>query len=218
MLRYLWSTHGAPKLDDVVPKGETLRPRNVTATDSEKERILAAAPDDLRLWLLLCSDLAIRGGTAATLTMQNYNRESEVLRFTTKCAAHMTLPVTAEIAELLERCDDRPIPFTRQLWFERAQWKPMARKSGSEYTRLGHAFRKLRYSLGITRKLTAHDLRRTAAVHMLEATGDIRDVQALLGHRNLISTIWYLDHDLRPVKRTTLELIKNPNWGKEHTA
>ena len=43
---------------------------------------------------------------------------------------------------------------------------------------------------------------------MLEATGDLRDVQALLGHRSLASTIWYLDHDFSPINRATLELIK----------
>ena len=43
---------------------------------------------------------------------------------------------------------------------------------------------------------------------MYELTGDLRAVQALLGHRTLIATIWYLDHDLKPVSRANLELIK----------
>jgi integrase len=45
---------------------------------------------------------------------------------------------------------------------------------------------------------------------MYQQTGDIRTVQALLGHRSMASTIWYLDHDLMPVPRATLELIKRP--------
>jgi site-specific recombinase XerC len=53
---------------------------------------------------------------------------------------------------------------------------------------------------------------------MLELTRDIRDVQALLGHRSLQSTIWYLDHDLRPINRDNLEALKHPAWRKEHTA
>jgi site-specific recombinase XerC len=63
-----------------------------------------------------------------------------------------------------------------------------------------------------------HDLRRTTAVAMLRATHDLRDVQAILGHKNLTSTMWYLDHELRPVKRSTLELIKRPDWRKENIA
>ena len=62
--------------------------------------------------------------------------------------------------------------------------------------------------VGITRHIIPHDLRRTTAVGMLEATGDLRDVQALLGHRSLASTISYLDHDFSPINRATLELIK----------
>jgi len=79
-------------------------------------------------------------------------------------------------------------------------------------------FQALCRSVGIDRRIIPHDLRRTTAVAMLELTGDVRDVQTLLGHRNLQSTLWYLDHDLRPVKRSSLELIKTHAWRQEHTA
>jgi site-specific recombinase XerD len=85
-------------------------------------------------------------------------------------------------------------------------------------TGLRRCFARLRLRAGIGRRITPHDLRRTTAVAMLESTADIRDVQALLGHRTLNSTIWYLDHDLRPVKRSVLELIKRPVWRKELSA
>jgi site-specific recombinase XerC len=53
---------------------------------------------------------------------------------------------------------------------------------------------------------------------MLEQTHDIRDVQALLGHSDLGSTFWYLDHDARPVSRSILEMLKRPAWRKEKSA
>jgi site-specific recombinase XerC len=55
---------------------------------------------------------------------------------------------------------------------------------------------------------------------MLRYTGDVRKVQALLGHRTLQSTIWYLDHDLNPLDASTLEAIKKPHlvWSKDRTA
>src|SRR6266704_2050850 len=40
--------------------------------------------------------------------------------------------------------------------------------------------------------LTPHDLRRTTANQVLNATGDLRDVQAYLGHENLRSTAHYI--------------------------
>ena len=71
-------------------------------------------------------------------------------------------------------------------------------------------FRQLLKKAGIREGMRPHDLRRTTAVAMYRKTGDLRDVQALLGHRGLPSTIWYLDHDLRPVQRQVLEEIKRP--------
>jgi site-specific recombinase XerC len=52
---------------------------------------------------------------------------------------------------------------------------------------------------------------------MLKQTKDVRDVQALLGHRSLQSTIWYLDHDLRPVALANLEAIKRPFLVRKET-
>lgn len=141
------------------------------------------------------------------------------LRFTTKLGERLTLPVTEEIKSLIRQCDlTRNQPFVRQLH----EGQPGADKLAAHPCRyactIGSAFRELARRVGITRKLTPHDFRRTTAVRLYEETNDARDVQALLGHRSLASTIWYLDHDLRPVKRSILELIKRPEWRKEKTA
>jgi hypothetical protein len=121
-------------------------------------------------------------------------------------------PRHGEIAELLSRCNpDDPRPFVQQLSPHEAKLNP---RYGDN---LNEALRRLRRRVGITRKLTPHDLRRATAVKLYELTGDIRDVQGLLAHTSLGSTIWYLDHDLRPVPRQTLELLKG-NRRKEKLA
>jgi integrase len=218
ILRSLWENHGAPKLDRHLHRFPGLRPRNVTATEVERDTILAAAEPHLRLLILLCSDLAIRSGTAAKIAPEHYDRAQRALRFPTKCGERLTLPATTEISALIETCNpDDPAPYVYQLW-RRAYTRGPRPFATNDPSRLRFQFKQLRERLGITRKLTLHDLRRTTAVAMLEATHDIRDVQALLGHRSLQSTIWYLDHDLRPVKRSTLEKLKRPAWRKERTA
>lgn len=196
------------------------RPRNVTATDDERARILAAAPPHMRLWLLLCSDLAIRSGTAIEIGPAHYDERQRTVTFTTKCDEHLTLPVTEEIAELISRCSqDDPTSYVRQLWREHNRYKHAPGCHNPKlYSSLSLAFLRLRRAVGITRKLTPHDFRRTTAVAMYKLTGDVREVQAILGHKNLQSTIWYLDHDLRPVSRANLELIKRPDWRKENIA
>jgi len=192
----------------------------VTATREEIDALLHRANAALQLWLLLCSDLAIRSGTAVRLSPQHYDQQRAELRFVTKANAHMTLPVTTEIKRILDQCDQNSDEtFIRQLWNTGKGHQGAHIKKGCDgIDALRWQFHKLCKEVGITRRITAHDLRRTTAVAMLEQTREIRDVQAVLGHRSLQSTIWYLDHDLRPVKRSTLELIKRPAWRKEQIA
>ncbi len=220
ILRWLWENHGAPKLDQHVRRYPAVRPRNVLVTDQERERLLTLAKPHIKLWLLFCSDLAMRSGTAAQIGPANYDSKLRTITFATKYQEHLTLPVTHEIAEILATCDHfSRTSYVRQLW-----QKHHGRRGRAPYNKhndesaLSFAFRRLCESAGITRYIRPHDLRRTTAVAMLQHSGDVRDVQALLGHRSLQSTIWYLDHDLRPIKRSTLELIKRPEWRKEQVS
>lgn len=76
---------------------------------------------------------------------------------------------------------------------------------------LVQSFKRLLRTHGLDPALRPHDLRRTTAVRVLEATGDIREVQAALGHKRLANTVHYLDHGLRKVNPAALELAKlNP--------
>lgn len=216
LLRSLWANYGAQKLDEDVKRFPTVRPRNVTVERTDIDRLMMAAPKHLRLWLLLCSDLAIRSGTAARIGFQNYNAETGELAFTTKYQERVTLPVTAEIRAMIEECDptDRR-SFVRQLWKDK-RLKPDTSNENIALA-LGAASRRLRERLGMNR-FYQHDLRRTTAIALYRQTKDIRDVQQLLGHSNLQSTVWYLTGMMQPVKRSNLELIKRPAWARKAVA
>ena len=72
-------------------------------------------------------------------------------------------------------------------------------------------FAATRKAAGVSKQLTPHDLRRTTAGAVYDGSQDLRLVQALLGHRHLTSTLWYLDHKATPVALSILELAKlNP--------
>ena len=172
--------------------------------------MLAEAKPSLRLWLLLCSDLAIRSGTAHHLNGSNYDPVCGILRFRTKGQSSQALPVTDEIREMLDPLDHRTsVPYVWQL---RAKERTHGCPEPCSYLRrvLDIDFLHLRQSLGITQRITPHDLRRTAAVALLEHTHDIRLVKDLLGHSDLKTTLWYLDHDATPVSKDLLEAIKRP--------
>jgi integrase len=205
-----------------VPKLTGMRPRNVTADRAIIDRIMAAARPDMRLWLLLCSDLGIRSGTALRIAPENYNQRAGTLSFTTKKAAALTLPVTGAVADLLDSCDlSSRLPFVTQLRIRAIGNMGRPRKNATaDSHNLRQEYAALRASLGITKRITPHDLRRTAAVAIYKRTRDLHIVQSFLGHRNMQATIWYLDHDLQPLDRAILEEAKKPflAWRKEHTA
>ncbi len=204
--------NGAPSLAAEVVKVTQPRPRNITAKGDERSLILNAAPPHLRCWLLLCSDTAIRSGTAARLGPENYDTARRELTFTTKYQERQRLHVTAELAVLLDQCVIPDVPFVAQLPRSAVGHRqPLHALGRMGVNALRKLFAKLRRDLGIARKLTAHDLRRTTAVRVYDATRDIRLVQALLGHGDMGSTIWYLDHHMTLVPASTLELAKlNP--------
>ena len=129
------------------------------------------------------------------------------------------MPVTEEVQELIESCDlNLDEPFARQLWSSGHNNGRSVSDTKNLAQTMRRQYMKMEKKLGITKRIILHDLRRTSAVGMLEASGDIRDVQALLGHHSLQSTVLYLDHDLRPINRDVLELIKRPEWRKDKIA
>jgi len=181
-------------------------------------RFLFEAPA-LRALLVLCSDLAIRSGTAVRIGPDNYNSERQTLSFTTKKDAHVTLAITQAVRDLIDGCDlSDPRPFVTQKRCEETHRARYMKRPWMDVTILHKELQALRKRVGITKRIIFHDLRRSTAVAMLRDTHDIRAVQSLLGHRSLNATIWYLDHDLTPISRSTLERIKRPAWRKEQQA
>lgn len=209
LLRWLWEHTGAGNFEEFIPRSAAMRPRNVVVTDEELSALMAHANVGTRLLLLLCVDLGIRSGTAAMLRRSDYDEFRRELRFVTKKGAAVTMPVTREIDELIRRTPESDGPLLWCWWSERSK-RGQGAKLRPEMLKLQvqYYWHMTKRAAGITRDIRLHDLRRKAAVAMYEATGDVRDVQALLGHTSMSSTIWYLDHDLRPIKREVLEAIK----------
>jgi integrase len=208
ILRYLAEEFDAPRLHDKITKVTKPKPRNVTATAEERAAMIAAAPPALRCWLLLCSDCAIRSGTAARLTPAEYDPAERLLTFRTKYQNAQRVPVTEQLAALLDACGDPALPFVQQL----ARGPVQGQKVGTmSYQILAQTFGRLKRRIGITRKLTPHDLRRTTARRVYEITRDLRTVQSLLGHSDLPATAWYLQDAMVRVPLEALELAKlNP--------
>jgi len=68
-----------------------------------------------------------------------------------------------------------------------------AEADGAAYHRVNRALKRVGASLGLEGRLNTHRLRRTYAIHALEATEDTIAVQQALGHRSMQSTMAYVD-------------------------
>ena len=115
MLRYLWEEAGAPKLDTYVARSSTPRPRSVIATRDEIETLKNHAPDDLRLFILLCADLAIRSGTAVKISPAEVRRRRATPPLLHKERRARRPARHRGIAELFDRLRrHNPEPFIRK--------------------------------------------------------------------------------------------------------
>lgn len=204
LARFLRHVKASEEITSEVPRVRQPSPRLVIATDAERESLLAAATPRLRFFLLLCADLGLRHRTATRITISNYDAAARSLSFTTKGNAHQTLPATREIADTIEALiragRDPHTPIVTLLRPAKQQGHPPGPNP-----RFAKAFDKLKTQLRIRRELHIHDLRRTAAEDVWEATKDLRLVQAQLGHRSPITTVRYLANrinlkDLTPVR------------------
>lgn len=174
--------------------------RGVVVERDTREKLLAAAPPHLRLYLLLCSDLAIRSGTAVKIAPCHYNREDKTITFKTKNQVVVSLPVTSRIATLFNVAIDfepgSEEPFVQLLGGSKGNWKQHS---------YGRQLKLLKKSLGIVEAFTSHDLRRSTAREVYNLTHDLRTVQAVLGHTNLASTYHYLQPH---IERPTVEILE----------
>ena len=204
LARFLRHIKAPEEITSEVPKVRQPSPRLVIATDAEREGLLAAATPRLRFFLLLCADLGLRHRTATRIALSNYDRATRSLSFTTKGNAHQTLPATREIADTIETLirdgADEHTPIVTLLRPAKQPGHPPGPNP-----RFAKAFDKLKTQSRIRRELHIHDLRRTAAEDVWEATKDLRLVQAQLGHRSPITTVRYLANrinlkELAPVR------------------
>lgn len=213
LLRNLAAEFGAPDLSAVVPKVVPPRPRNVTASDDERTRIMQAAPLHLRAFLLLCSDMAMRSGTAVRISPNHYDAATGNVSYSTKFGDKQTLPATAELRAIFAVANGpKDVPYVVQLNPRGSGGLRTNRTADNKsvQSNLQAQLKRLRFALGISKRIIPHDLRRTTAVRVYEDTHDLRAVQHILGHRGLPQTLHYLDHAATSTHVDVLESAKLP--------
>lgn len=182
-------------------------PRSATVRADELEALLAHASPAMRLLLLLCSDCALRSGTARRIApcdilVDEAGRWSIAIR--SKRASMAQVPVTERIRALMQLapCGDPAVSYVGALRPTQGGgrgWSPGT---------VAHNFMRLKRASGVRLDLRLHDLRRTAALKIYDDTKDLRVTQALLTHTRLESTLHYLTQHKSHLTHERMEALK----------
>lgn len=200
LLRFL-EPFGAPRI--TLPKLPPPAARTTIATPAELSALRAAAAPWMRLFLLLCSQLALRFNEAANVSTANWNKEAHTILVRRKGGKLRTLPTSPDIEILLAAAEGDPA--TPAIWLLKGQ-------VNSPQT-IRDTFAALKKRVGANPALTIHDLRRTTATQLLRDTHDVHAVQQLLGHDSLHATAHYLVAFNPQEMRRILEKLWTP--GKD---
>jgi integrase len=138
------------------------------------------------------------------LTLANFKVDGQVST-RTKNGGWVTVPVSARLAALVGAARAMRGPHTHDTPIYRILGHLV--NAGHKGTNgcMSRRLKKAQKAAG-TQGWTWHDLRRTAAHRLYEATGDLRDVRDLLGHHNLGSSLIYLAAPQRAVPPNKLAL------------
>ena len=132
------------------------------------------AEDDLRFYTFLLWT-GCRRSEALNLTWENVNLERQTAKVTGKGSKERIVPLHENIIKMLEPVKKDIgkvfIQFYRDTWSKR--------------------FHTAALDCGVSARL--HDLRHSAATYMLASGIDIREIQAILGHAQISTTMIYAD-------------------------
>jgi site-specific recombinase XerD len=177
--------------EDYLERDPTLRtarvrePRVVprALSDAQLARLRAVLPDlEARLMILLMARLGLRCIEVANLRLEHYDTERQTVLVAGKGDNERLLPVPSDVARpLCAFVADR----TAGPVFIDANAATVSRRCSQWFDAAG-------LKATIRDGMSAHALRHTAASNLLERCGDVRLVQAFLGHQSLVTTDRYL--------------------------
>jgi integrase len=179
-----------PDLVAAVPKIAVPGPRKRVTGEAQFQAVIQSIPKQRALVLvaMLCRDAGLRSGTAVSLGPGGWDGKRITAR--TNRGRTANVQATVRLKQMLDAL--APVATAAGINFaEAANGRPI------NVTSIRKQWRKAADNVGMP-GLWLHDLRRSTARQLLEHTHDIRQVQSLLGHQSLRSTIWYLDNPSEP--------------------
>ena len=175
-------------------------------TTDEMQR-LNLTPDPAMRWLLwCCCDLGLRFGTATRLTIAEC-ASGKAVRLT-KGGARTEVPLSGRMLALL-RVAAQPGQDTGTAVCDALNGVPLTNAGWNQ------RWRKARKAAEVRREVRPHDMRRALARRMFAATRDLRQVQKLLAHKNVRSTLHYLEGEVTQIDNAALDAARKAVSGEQ---
>ena len=215
-LRHMKRFHKATIPDLELRAAETKEPRERIRELSrdEQARLFDHLPDDLHSPVLFCLMTGCRIETMANLEWKDV-LDSEI-RFHLKGDDMMTFPISRELRALLSALPRSNVVADRRYVFTRLNKQTLERcKIVPQGGVFNDQFRAAVKAAEIE-DFRFHDLRHTFATRMLRATGNLKLVSRLLGHKSIETTTKYA-HVLVDDMRDALENFSPVSGGDPQT-
>ncbi len=199
--RNLCHRNPAERITTVVPIPRSLDFLSI----AEAKRLVETAREDHPVGLrnrALLELLYASGITASELIQLNEHDvlpQSGLVRIPGKGARERTVPIGEPAVESLRRYADHARPELHRLnpddvrtFFLSVRGRALSRMS------VWKIIKSAARAAGIQRKVSPQTLRHTFAAHLVDGGGDVRDVQQLLGHASMSTTLIYGSHTHHP--------------------
>lgn len=179
------------------------RQRDRRLVGDEEERLMAAADPYTRDLAAAALETGCRGGELRLLQWVDVQGDFLVLTAEkTKTKRRRLIPISPTLKKILDRRrkgpDDKPLPETAYV-FGTAVGEPVSRRLANRWWTTTCERAKLN-------DLHFHDLRHEFGSQLLEAGGELHEVQATLGHTNIKMTSTYLNATTKGVQEAFKKL------------
>lgn len=138
-----------------------------------------------RALITLIYSVGLRISEALSLNREEFFASGDYINISGKGGKSRTVPLVSKVRDVIEDYLNASEFKTSEALFVNNRGE---RLSASALQKL---IRKIRNNLNLSEHVTPHALRHSCATHLMEYSGELREIQELLGHSSIVSTQIY---------------------------
>lgn len=176
-----------PKIPKLLPRPLSIKQINdIISSVSDMKQTDWIIKRDKALIILIYS-VGLRISEALSLNKKEFLTSRDCLNILGKGGKYRTVPIIPIVREAIDDYLDACEFKMSEALFVNNKGE---RLSASALQKL---IRKIRNTLNLSEYVTPHALRHSCATHLMEYSGELREIQELLGHSSIVSTQIYAD-------------------------